>query len=252
MNLQWKKKNNCPTPSHLNYTSVVHISYISHIRLRSIFSFKKPKEKGSKPASASCLLRKLQTIHSVAYFRPRNKVMTVRSHTYIHTVCLYVCICDCNWFALKSVRTLQCIAAPALWATNNGNEICIGDAFRNRTKKQTQVTRLFLLLLQLLLLLLLLLWLCHGKSRMCMVYILTDMLQSELAMPESVFLWASLVDVTVFLAYLLNCKDTKGALINILYIYNALINTRIYNMFVNRFIASSALRGNEANIFALI
>lgn len=98
--------------------------------------------------------------------------MTVQSHTLYAHLYVYVCICNCNWFALKSVRTLQCIAAPApLGGTNNGNEICIGDAFRNRTKK---LTRLFLLLLQLLMLLLLL-WLCHDKSRMCMVpvYILT-------------------------------------------------------------------------------
>lgn len=62
--------------------------------------------------------------------------------------------------------------------------------------------------------------------------------------------FVSLVDVTVFLAYLINCKDTERALINIYIIYNALIN--IYNMSVNRFMASYALRGNEANIFALI
>lgn len=62
--------------------------------------------------------------------------------------------------------------------------------------------------------------------------------------------FVSSIDVTVFLAYLINCKDTEMALINIYIIYNALIN--IYNMSVNRFMASYALRGNEANIFALI
>lgn len=140
----------------------------------------------------------------------------------------------------------------ALGGTNNGNEICIGDAFRNRTKK---LTRLFLLLLQLLMLLLLL-WLCHGKSRMCMVavYVYTHSLapirtgNASECLPWDFFV--SLVDVTVFLAYLINCKDTERALINIYIIYNALIN--IYNMSVNRFMASYALRGNEANIFALI
>lgn len=142
------------------------------IKQEHLLLFKEQKEKGSQTVSASSWLRKLQKIHAVAYFRPRN---TLWLSNLIH--CIHIHIYVYMYLRLQLFRieigshiAVHC-STRALGGTNNGNEICIGDAFRNRTKK---LTRLFLLLLQLLMPLLLL-WLCHGKSRMCMVpvYILT-------------------------------------------------------------------------------
>lgn len=66
--------------------------------------------------------------------------MTVRSHTYVYIVCTYICLYTYLYLRLHRFAHCSALQHP-LWATNNGNEICIGvdvdvdvgigDAFRN-------------------------------------------------------------------------------------------------------------------------